>query len=85
MRLSNDKKLRKIHAALGDLAFNAFLHVVGGENLYIPKGFDPNEPDKKTRNATIKYDFYEQKLSVIDLTVKYGLTRAAIYKVIGRK
>lgn len=83
--MSNDKKLRNIHAALGDLAFNAFLRVAGGENLYIPKVFDPNEPNKKTRNANIKYDFYEQKLSVIGLTIKYGLSRAAIYKVLKRK
>ena len=83
--MSNDKKLRKIHAALGDLAFNAFLRVAGGENLYIPKVFDPKEPNKKTRNANIKYDFYEQKFSIPDLTVKYQLSRAAIYKVLERE
>lgn len=82
--MSNDKKLRKIYAALGDLAFNDFLRVAGGENLYIPKVFDPNEPDKKTRNANIRQD-YDNGLEVPDLMVKYQLSRAAVYKILERR
>ncbi len=82
--MSNDKKLRKIHAALGDSAFNVFLRVAGGENLYIPKEFDPHEPDKKTRNANVKCD-YHQGMDVPDLMDKYQLSRAAVYKIIERK
>lgn len=74
----------KIHAALGDAAFNAFLRIASGQNIYIPKGFDTQEPDKKIRNANIKRD-YHQGMSIADLIAKYKLSRAAIYKIIERK
>ena len=84
MLISNRRLLHKIHAVLGDVAFNAFLRVAGGENLYIPKEFDPQEPDKKTRNANINRDYY-QGMNIEDLIAKYKLSKAAIYKVVERK
>ena len=82
--ISNYKKLRKIYLAIGEDAFNTLLRVAGGEITYLPKAFNLNDLDKKSRNANIKQDYY-QGMSITNLIAKYQLSRATIYKAIERK
>lgn len=53
----------------------------GGKYLYVP---DQSKPLAETRNAKIARD-HRNDVSVPDIMSKYGLSRAAVYKILRKQ
>ncbi|QNO15321.1 hypothetical protein HYG86_11365 [Alkalicella caledoniensis] len=82
--MSNVLKIEKLISYIGEDDFQQLVENEPGMHVYIPKRFDGRFHDIKQRNKLIREDYYNG-VDVPELSVKYGLSEAWVYKIIAKR